>query len=355
MSFTRLAPEQFDTIPDIAEPAENARLIGHDEAAAQVAAAYRAGRLHHALLLTGPAGIGKATFAFHVAEHLLAYPDARAAPAQLAPRDPASSLFRQIAQGAHPGVLHLTRPLNDKTKAFKSAVTVDEIRRIGRFLSMTAHDGGWRVVIVDPADDMNANAANALLKNLEEPPPRTLFVLITHSPGALLPTIRSRCHLVRLRPLSPQDLLAVLDHLGAGLPEGEGARATLAARAGGSVREALLLTRYGGLDIAEAVAKVVEAADFPVAEAWRVAEAVAGRDAGVQFSLFGQTALDTVARQARQAAAQGDLAGAAALSELWREIERMTTETETYNLDKRQHAMGLLRRLWRAASGGQGA
>lgn len=348
MSFIRLAPEQFDTIAEIAEPAENPRLLGHDEAGRQAAVAYRAGRLHHALLLTGPAGIGKATFAFHLAQHLLAYPDAATAPTSLAPRDPESSLFRQVAQGAHPGVLHLTRPLNDKTRTFKSAVTVDEIRRIGRFLSMTTHDGGWRVVIVDPADDMNTNAANALLKNLEEPPPRTLFVLIAHSPGALLPTIRSRCHVVRLAPLEPQALLDVLDHLDTSLPEDEGARMALAARAGGSVREALMLTRYGGLDIAEAMAEVVRARDFPVEAAWKVADAVSGRDAAVQFDLFSQTALDMVADWARQAAAGGELANAAAMSELWREIERMSAEAKTYNLDKRQHVMGLLRRMWRA-------
>jgi len=349
MSFVRLAPEQFDTIPEIAEPAENPLLLGHEEAAAHVAAAYRSGRLHHALLLCGPAGIGKATFAFHLAEHLLAYPVPQDAPPALSPRDPASALFRQIAQGAHPSVLHLTRPLNEKTKAFKSAVTVDEIRRIGRFLSMTSHDGSWRVVIVDPADDMNTNAANALLKNLEEPPPRTLFVLIAHSPGGLLPTIRSRCHLVRLKPLAPDTLLAVLDGLGAGLPERGDARAALAARAGGSVREALLLTRYGGLDIAEALARVVALKDFSVPEAWRVAEAVSGRDAAVQFSLFNQTALDTIAGWARRAAADGNVAGAAVLSDLWREAERLTAETEIYNLDKRQHVMGLLRRMWQAA------
>ena len=349
MSFTRLSPEQFDTIPEIAEPAENPMLVGHDEAAAHVAAAYRAGRLHHALLVTGPAGIGKATFAFHLAEHLLRHPIGENAPESLAPRDPHSAVFRQIAQGAHPSVLHLTRPLNEKTKASKSAVTVDEIRRIGRFLSMTSHDGSWRVVIVDPADDMNVNAANALLKNLEEPPPRTLFVLIAHSPGGLLPTIRSRCHLVRLKPLAAPDLLAVLEGLEADLPETEAGRAALAARAGGSVREALLLTRYGGLDIAEAISRILGESAFPVAEAWRVAEAVGGRDAAVQFSIFNQSALDSISGWARHAGETGDLAAAARLSELWREMERLTTETETYNLDKRQHAMGLLRRMWQAA------
>lgn len=351
MSFTRLSPEQFDTIPDIAEPAENPLLVGHDEAVAQVAAAYRAGKLHHALLLCGPPGIGKATFAFHLARHLVAHPVGADAPPAFALPDPGSSLFRQVAQGAHPSVLHLTRPVNDKTKGFRSAVTVDEIRRIGRFLAMTSHDGGYRVAIVDPADDMNANAANALLKNLEEPPQRTLFVLIAHSPGGLLPTIRSRCQIVRLRPLDDAALLRVLESLGAPLPEDGVSRRALAARAGGSVRDALLMTQYGGLDIAEAMAAAVKARDFDVAHAWRIAEAVGGRDNAVQFAIFNQTALDMIAARAREAAAAGDAGGAAALSQLWHEAGRTIAETDTYNLDRKQHVCDLLQRMWQALRG----
>lgn len=351
MSFERLSPEQFDTIPDIPEPAENPVLVGHHEEAAQLAAAYRAGRLHHALLLAGSPGIGKATFAFHLAQHLLANPVAETAPASLSPRDPSSTLFRQIAQGAHPSVLHLTRPLNEKTKAFKSAVTVDEIRRINRFLAMTSHDGGWRVVIVDPADDMNTNAANALLKKLEEPPSRTLFVLIAHSLGSLLPTIRSRCQLVRLKPLDPEALLSLLEALAVPLPADAAARAGLVARAGGSAREALLLTQFGGIDIAEAVARVAATRPFATGEAYRVADAVGGRDAGIQFSIFNQTALDMISTRARDAALGGDLDAAARLGELWREAGRMVAETETYNLDKRQHVTGLLRRMHDAMAG----
>ena len=198
LMFERIAPEQHDTLDGIPEPAENPHLFGHGEAASMLAAAYRAGKLPHALLFAGPLGVGKATLAFHLAYHLLKFPRHESAPAELAKPDPDSALFRQIAIGAHPSVLHLTRPANEKTKGFKTVVTVDEIRRVNRFLSMTSHDGGYRVVIVDPADDMNVNAANALLKNLEEPPSRTVFILISHSPGGLLPTIRSRCQMVRL-------------------------------------------------------------------------------------------------------------------------------------------------------------
>lgn len=348
MSFVRLAPEQFDTIDGIAEPAENPLLVGHEDAVAHVAAAYRSGKMHHALLLSGVPGIGKATFAFHLAHHLLAHPVSENAPLEFSNRDPQSSLFRQIAQGSHPSVLHLTRPVNERTKGFKSVVTVDEIRKIGRFLSMTSHDGGWRVVIVDPADDMNTNAANALLKNLEEPPARTLFILIAHSAGGLLPTIRSRCQLMKFKPLSEGQLLKVLNSLAAPVPPDEQARAALAHRAGGSVREALLLTQYGGLDIADAIAEVMAEKPYPVAKAWRIAEVVSGKDNGVQFAIFNQNVLDMIADWAKNAAAQSHVGASSFFADLWRQAGQQVIETETYNLDKKQHVSGMLHRMWQA-------
>lgn len=341
MSFERLAPEQHDTLDDIPEPAENPLLVGHDEEANRLAAAYRSGKMHHALILSGPRGIGKATFAFHLAYHLLKYPDRGGAPETLASPEPNSTLHRMVASGAHPGILYLTRPLNEKTKAFRSAVTVEEIRRVNRFLSMTSHDGGYRIVIIDPADDMNANAANALLKNLEEPPSRTLFILISHAAGGLLPTIRSRCQTVRLHGLQPENLARVLSGLGLAVKDREG----LAARAGGSVREAILLTEYGGLEIAGALEAIVHAGRFDSSAATKLADAVTGRDQAIAFALFNAHLLDRVGAQATAAALTGDLVRAEALSALWQEASRTIVETETYNLDKRQHVLGLVRRI----------
>jgi DNA polymerase-3 subunit delta' len=341
MSFERLAPEQHDTLDGIPEPAENPALVSHEAEAARLAAAYRAGKLHHALILSGPRGIGKATFAFHLAHHLLKFPDRTAAPEALAVPDPASSLFRMIASGAHPGILYLARPLNEKTKAFRTAVTVEEIRRVNRFLSMTSHDGGYRIVVIDPADDMNSNAANALLKNLEEPPARTLFVLISHAAGGLLPTIRSRCQTVRLHGLRADDLGRVLAGFGMAATDLD----ALAERAGGSVREAILLTEYGGLEIAGALETIAGAGRFDAAAAVKLADAVAGRDQAIPFALFNAHALDHLGAQATQAALAGDLARAEALSSAWQEASRTIAEAETYNLDKRQHVIGLVRRL----------
>lgn len=348
MIFERIAPLQHDTIDGVPEPSENPHLVGHEQAAAQLAASYRAGRLHHALLLAGPAGIGKTTLAFRLAFHLLSHPRQAEAPDELVPADPGSPLFRSIAQGAHPNVLHITRPANERTKGFKTVITVDEIRRLSRFLSLTAHDGGYRVVIVDPADDLNISAANALLKSLEEPPPRTVFVLIAHSPGALLPTIRSRCQVVRLHPLRGTEILQVLTELGLSVPPSEEARDALAGRAGGSVRSAILLTEYGGLEIAAAIDGVLGEPRFDVAAAAKIADAVTGREQGMQYELFNARLLQTISHRAAEAAGAGDAAAAARLAALWSDTRQAIAESDTFNLDKRHHVMSSLMRAHRA-------
>jgi len=342
--FERLAPEQHDTLDGIPEPSENSTLFGHADVKAMLAGALRAGKLPHALIFAGPQGIGKATLAFHLANLLLKNPDP-AAVQDIGPPDPASSQFRQVASGAHPSVLHLTRPVNDRTKGFKTVVTVDEIRKVNRFLSMTAHDGGWRVVIVDPADDMNTNAANALLKNLEEPPSKTVFVLVVHSIGGLLPTIRSRSQTIRLTPLTDAELRQALGSFEA-MEVGQGVELdALVRRAGGSVRSAILLTQYGGLEIADAVDELAGLPALDVAKAHKLADAVSGRDRAVPFEMFNERALQLLADAAANAAAAGHLARANQLSSAWQEARIAISETETYNLDQKQHALTMISRL----------
>jgi DNA polymerase-3 subunit delta' len=341
--YERIAPEQHDSLDGIPEPSESLAVFGHDAAAAQFAAAHRAGKLPHAMILAGPRGIGKASLAFQLAHHLLAYPSGGDAPATFAPRDPASPLYRQVASEAHPSLLHLTRPFDDKRKTFKTALTVDEIRRVGRFLSLTAHDGGWRIAIVDAADDMNVNAANALLKNLEEPPARTVFVLIAHSLGRVLPTIRSRCRIVRLSALAGADLESALGAIGK-TPDPDG-RGTLLSRSGGSVRNAVMLTEYGGLEIAEALDRIAAMPDPPAAETHRLADAVAGRDRAIQLGIFNDHALDILAHAANEAAMRGESGRADRISEAWQDSRIAILETETYNLDRKQHVLSMIARL----------
>lgn len=342
--FVRIAPEQYDTLDRIPEPSENPVLAGHAQAAGALAAAYRAGKLPHALLLAGPRGIGKATLAFRFAYHVITQPDNAAASGTLVGPDPGSPHFRQIAAGSHPSVLHLTRPASDRG-GFKSAITVDEVRKVSRFTSHTAHDGGYRFVIVDPADDMNVNAANALLKNLEEPPARTVFILIAHSAGRLLPTIRSRCQTVRLAPLTPAELLAVLERFEIALPAEAEGRAALVAAAAGSPRTAILMTDYGGLEVGAALDRLLEAPRLPGAEAHKLADAVAAKDRTIQFSMFNDRLLDALAEAAVEAARTGDLERAERLSGAWQEMRVAIGEAETYNLDRKQHALTMILRL----------
>ena len=226
-------PEPDRTLP-APHPRETAALYGQDAAIQTFRDRLSSGRLHHGWLLTGPEGIGKATFAWMATRHLLAS-GAWAAP------DPQTS--RQIASLGHPRLLLLRRPWDADKKRLKTQITVEEVRKLNRFFGLSAADGGWRVAIVDAADEMNPAAANALLKLLEEPPERCIFFLVCHQPGRLLPTIRSRTIALPFQPLGPDDLSRAL--LDAGI-EADGA--ALHALSGGSVGEAVRLASGGGAD-----------------------------------------------------------------------------------------------------------
>ncbi len=301
----RLAQPGHDDLEGIPGPAESGPPIGHDEAWAAMQAAYRRSRLPHGLILSGPAGIGKATFAYQFARYVLAHPKPDAAP-EAGPKFPVpESLFRQVASGAHPGLLHLTRPFNARSKTFRTRITAEEVRAVGRFLSHTSGDGGYRIIIVDPAEDMNIHAANALLKILEEPPKNTLFMLTSHAPGRLLPTIRSRCQIQRLSPLPSPDLQAVLDRLGVQRPPDADMR-RIAELTEGSVRRAILLLAFGGLEIVEAVDGVLAGAPFDLATARATAAAVGGRGGDDAFDQFNRHVDDRVTALANERAVTGE-------------------------------------------------
>jgi DNA polymerase-3 subunit delta' len=202
---------------------------------------------------------------------------------------------------------------------------------------------------------MNTNAANALLKNLEEPPQRTLFILIAHSPGALLPTIRSRCQLVRMRPLGKDALLKVLSTLETDMPTDPKMLDALAEKAAGSARAAILMTQFGGYEIMEALEKAVAAAKPDVAGAYRLADAVSGRDQAIQFALFNSGVLELVEARAASEAEKGDVFSAGRLGTLWQDIRRRIVETDAFNLDRRQHVVSVIARVREIVhSGGMG-
>ncbi|MEM6676943.1 MAG: DNA polymerase III subunit delta' [Pseudomonadota bacterium] len=240
------APEP-DRLPGWPHPREAESLIGQTTAEGAFLDAWTAGRLHHAWLLTGTAGIGKATLAYRIARALLAEGPANGsgpAPNTLAP-PPDCPVMRRIRAGGEPRLAVLRRSIAERTGRLRGQISVDDVRALKGFLGLSAADGGWRAVIVDAADEMTVQAANALLKSLEEPPPRTAFLLVAHAPGRLLPTIRSRTRRLDCASLNAADLAAALRSLGA--EEAAGEADGLAALAGGSVGGALRLAEGGGL------------------------------------------------------------------------------------------------------------
>lgn len=340
-------PVTHDAIDGVPAPSANPALFGHAGIRAFLAQSYQSGQMHHALLLEGPQGVGKATLAFHLAGHMLKYPQTSDAPPVLAEPDFGVAPYRQLATGTHLSILHISRPFDAKTGKFKTGIPVEEIRRVTHFLNRTSHDGAWRVVIVDPADDMNRNAANALLKTLEEPPSRTLFILISHSSGRLLPTIRSRCQSIRFEPLDRQDLVSALSAINLdtqALPDAE----QLVIHADGSVRKAALLLAFGGLEIAEAVDTILGKPVFDVPKAHALATALSGRDAEIQYDLFLDDLLARIAARARLAAEQGDGRRANYWSLLWQDMQNEAGDAAAFNLDRKQTVLIFLERMQRA-------
>jgi DNA polymerase-3 subunit delta' len=249
-----------DRLEGHTHPRENFRLVGHETALARVAQAIRSGRPPQGWLIMGPPGIGKATLAYRIARYLLAFGATDKGPVDLSvpERDPTSI---QVSAASHPGLLVLKRSLNPDTGRLMNVISVNEVRRLGSFFGMTSGAGGWRVAIVDAADDMNDNAANAILKLLEEPPGRAMVLLLANMPGRLLPTIRSRCRRVILKPLETS---VVADELARLLPDSNPKeRDAIARLSGGSIGMALQLAGGDGVMLAEEADKLIESAKAP--------------------------------------------------------------------------------------------
>lgn len=339
-------------------PRRQAQLIGQADAEAEFLAAYNAGRLPHAWLIAGPRGVGKATLAFLIARFVLAQgddskddgpglfgdplPKAKPTSLDIAPEHP---VFRRVSSGGHSDLRVYERTVNAKTGRLHRDISVEEIRDVRSFLSLTPAEGAWRVVIVDSADDMNSNSANALLKILEEPPKRALLLVITHEPGRLLPTIRSRCRRLWLGPLDDNAMRKLLSSRAPQLSTDD---VTLALHlAEGSIGRALELAEDGGIELFREVRDLI--AKLPrldLIELHRLGDKAARDNTGETLKSLGEMIDWLVLRLTRSAARieQGTWAAvpqqsAASLDrwiEVWDKTRRLFGEAEGLNLDRKQ-------------------
>jgi DNA polymerase-3 subunit delta' len=344
---TEAAPE-VDALDGLDLPRERSNLIGHAREERVLLDAYRSGRIHHGWILGGVKGSGKATLALRFARFVLAHPDPQSPAVQTATSlavDPSLAVARRIATGAHVDLLHLKRPWDDKAKRFKTEIPVDEIRRTVGFFGSTAGEGGWRIAIVDPADELNASAANALLKILEEPPARALFLVIANHPGRLLPTIRSRCRMLMLPPLTMDEVIAGMRTLQIGEGHADNVLMSAASLSAGSLRRAALLMELGGVEIWNAVQRLMDGLPRIDLKAVHVlADQLSMRGAEDVFELGIEFIARAVHGRALVSAAE-DLATSVKWADLHADVLAKVATAEALNLDRKALVLSIFRAI----------
>lgn len=348
--------DAWDRLEGIPDPLENPVLAGHGDVLDHLALHYASGRMHHAWLMTGPRGIGKATMAARFAAHVFRNPDPATAPGTYLSVGPDDVTERRIASGAHPNLLHLRRPWDDQRKRWKTRLSVDEIRRLNHFFATTPGQNTSRIVIVDTTDDLNTQAANALLKNLEEPPPRTLFFVLAHSAKGLLATIRSRCQKLAMRPLADEALFQALDALGVATDITEKDRPLIASLSGGSVRRAIILINSGGAELHRQFTRLIDGIARPD---WDGIHKLASELSLARNEDRYRLLLDIVNTHVSQLVRSRDGVsgnqGPAPVStlarnvEVWEKTRRSAALADAYNLDRKQVVLNLFQALHDAA------
>lgn len=351
-------------------PRLTANLVGHGKAERQLLDAHASGRLHHAWLLTGPRGIGKATLAYRFARYLLTsggaadagpglFGDAlEATLPETMDLDPDHPVFRRVASGAHGNLRVVQISADPKSGKMRSEITVGDVRALHGFFATTAAEEGWRIAIVDAADDMNRNAANALLKLLEEPPEKAILLLVAHRPGVLPATIRSRCQALALNTLSEKEVTEIV----AGrLPEvTEADHLALARLAQGAPGRALALAGEGGLDLYKRMLGLMNnLPGLKTADAHALADELAARGSEKRYSLLVDLVLHWVGglvRAGSRGAAVPEITGgeqklAARLTEgvglerwltAWEAMGALAERAERQKLDRKQTVLALL-------------
>lgn len=328
-------------------PKDNPYLIGHEKAESFVLEAWRQNNLHHALLISGEKGIGKATFAYRIARFLLQADETKRNNYKSLEISPESSVFRQINSGSHPDLKVIERGYikTDRQKIIKaiqsgnymsdeelsdlkksSEIVIDDIREINDFLSKSSANDNWRVVLIDCADEMNRSSSNALLKALEEPPHKTLMMLISHNPAILLPTIRSRCTKIELHPLTDNLVASLLRRYRPELNETKIKK--LCSMAKGSIGKAIQYADNHAEEFYEELKALSDAGNnFHIAQMLKFCSTAATED---NYELFKELVLKFLLEKARSGKKVDSFAA------LFDKATATFRETEALNLDKKQ-------------------
>ncbi len=340
--------EELDPRETPSHPRHQYALVGQDKAEKELLESYQSGRFHHAWMLCGAQGIGKATLAYRLARFVLSNPDQNsdivtsAGDLTIGSETPVA---HRIAARAHSDLFVLQRELNRTTKKLRPAIAVDDARKLGGFFNMTAGEGGWRICIIDAADDLNASAANAILKILEEPPKQCLFIIIAHAPGRLLPTIRSRCLRLDMAPLSDKEVSQVVDNDLQGRDLSADEITALVTLAGGSPGKAMqLVTSQGARQFIRfqqsiAAPQGFSHQGFSMATRLAIAEEFQKRGGEIEFNIFADLLDAWIGRNARTAAELAMPQRADALARCHSQFSDSIARTNALNLDRRQTLM----------------
>ncbi len=350
----------LDQLGSYPHPRDTEKLIGQEEAEQALLSNFTSERFHHAWLVTGSKGVGKATLAYRATKFILSGQGEGGlfGPPTSLDVEGGESDLALIKAEAHPGLAVLKRQYDPKGKKFFSVIRVDDVRALSGFFRLTASDGGWRVVIIDSIDEMNISAANAILKILEEPPEKTVFFLLSHAPGGLLPTIRSRCRQLALRPLGETEMHQALAPYLEGVTEEQVAR--LLTLSEGSPGKALQILDAGGLDIYAAILEIFKG--FPTLDPEKthgLADAVGRKDGEEMYRVICELFPWWLSHIVRTGAGGSDSEQAAPPGEaeimrrlldnrpltgwvdLWEKSNRLIAKADSINLDRKQVVLNL--------------
>ena len=360
-----MSPAAPDDEGDPFAPIRNSELIGQDKAEQTFLDAFNSGRLPHAWLLSGPKGVGKATLAHRITRFLLVHGNAGGGdegPGLFGDDLPATVpdslttdlddlVCKRLIAGGHTDFLCIERAVNEDTGARKRDISIDQVRAIGNLFSLTPGEGGWRVVVIDSVDDLNDNGANAVLKMLEEPPSRTVILLVSHNPGRLLPTIHSRCRHLSLPPLDGPSMEALLAAQAPerGLDLGPEEHALLMQLAGGSIGRAFTLADDGGLDLYRDMTAILETLpNLDIGMLHKLGDLVARDRGGDRFRTLAELIDWSLVDRIRGGLSSSALEG---WFRVWEKANRLFREAEGLSLDRKQVVLEVFLSIEEAARG----